>query len=135
NDIEALILDIDKLDITESSSETFYTSIDHVDSCQAQKPFRKLMDRLTHYFINHKIPKSAPEIGMTSESFLINNRYISKEWYGILIDTLPSTNSTAGVSQARAYMREFNRMTRDEVERVDFLGGENEHFRDQIEVP
>ncbi|KHJ32171.1 hypothetical protein EV44_g3834 [Erysiphe necator] len=108
NDIETLILDIDKFNINESSSETFYTSIDFITSHQAQNHFRELMNRSTYHCITHDIPKSAPETGIASESFLINNRYSSKEWYGILIDTGASTNSTADIGQAKAYMREFN---------------------------
>lgn len=108
NDIESLILDIDKFSINESFFEIFFTSIDFVNSHQAQDHSRELMNRSTYHCITHDISKSASETGMTSESFLINNRYASKERYGILLGTVASINSTAGIGQAKAYMREFN---------------------------
>ncbi|POS85644.1 hypothetical protein EPUL_002314 [Erysiphe pulchra] len=104
NDVESLILDI--------------------DNHQVQNHFQEHMNRSTYHCITHDIPISAPETGMTSELFLISNRYTSKEWNGILIDSGASTNSTAGIGQAKAYMREFN-TTID----VSTAGHFNAHFR------
>ncbi|KAI0992762.1 hypothetical protein K3495_g15423, partial [Podosphaera aphanis] len=108
SDIEALILNIDNINITDPIPENFHTSIDSIANNHAKNHYQELMNRSTFHSITHQTPKSTPEIGMTSESFLISKRYTSKEWYGILIDTGASTTSTAGIGQAEAYIKEFN---------------------------
>ncbi|KAI0996163.1 hypothetical protein K3495_g12017, partial [Podosphaera aphanis] len=92
SDIEALILNIDNINVTDPIPENFHASIDSIANNHAKNHYQELMNRSTFHSITHQTPKSTPEIGMTSESLLIS----------------ASTTSTAGIGQAEAYMKEFN---------------------------
>ncbi|POS81713.1 hypothetical protein EPUL_006678, partial [Erysiphe pulchra] len=104
NDTEALILVIDEYSIHDnqfnSDPNCFYTSISKVTAQDAKNRFQVLANQSTYHTLTHD--------HLNSDHFLVNNRYSSERFHGIMLDTGASYSSIAGFGQVQAYIAEFN---------------------------
>ncbi|KAI1000166.1 hypothetical protein K3495_g8031 [Podosphaera aphanis] len=103
-DIESMVLEIDQYKIKNeeytSDPTSFFTSLSKVTIKDAKSHYEKTTNISTF----HALTKTVH----LSEKFVVDRRYSSEKFHGILLDTGASYSSTTGYPQAQAHMTEFN---------------------------
>lgn len=109
DDIEAMIVSMDDVDITDD--ECFITDTGKIGAAEAFAMITKLYDRSASHALIKEIDDIEYKNSQSSENgtlFLMENRYGPDEFHGIIIDTGAAGKSTAGYNQYLAYKIAFN---------------------------
>ncbi|KAI0996761.1 hypothetical protein K3495_g11421 [Podosphaera aphanis] len=99
DEIEALTLNIDRDLFKTSNTDPFHAHSSTITPDNAKIHLQNLANNSLSHLLTCEIP--------LPENFLVNGRYSSNIFHGVMLDTGAASISTAGHKQAIAYISEF----------------------------